>query len=341
MRRINLIDTVTKETGLSQTQIADRVDVSKSTISAWRMGARIPPIKERRLMHMLRNDRRQASSRSETFDAWRVLVKTPKNSKNWHSYMRSLGINLHEDWKEILISLNDMGVDIPPHAPDRLRLKSIHRKLTNDEDYELESTWEEEEIEPASKLKPLDILLSKLLTNLNILDEWCKMFLPTTKEGELTQKSRIVKFKLVDIAFLHIDPTLIINMDADPKPFISKNNKVKQVLSKVIQSLCEELIANRSNLHTDYFEIIRVSPDRLLKIISDYEISSMSEPNIDDYLSYGEKRIYEAIKENMRLQNQLIERLEVLRKNGIENTERIKSNEGLLSKIKEGLISNF
>ena len=69
-------------------------------------------------------------------------------------------------------------------------------------------------------------LLSKLLTNLNILDEWCKIFLPTTKEGELTQKSRIVKFKLVDIAYLHIDPTLIINMDADPKPFISKNNKV-------------------------------------------------------------------------------------------------------------------
>jgi len=37
MGRINLIDTVIKETGLTQTQIADRVNVSKSSISAWRM----------------------------------------------------------------------------------------------------------------------------------------------------------------------------------------------------------------------------------------------------------------------------------------------------------------
>ena len=341
MRRINLIDTVIKETGLTQTQIADRVNVSKSTISAWRMGARIPPIKERRLMHMLRADRRQASTKDETFSAWRELVKTPENSRNWAMYLRSLGVNLHPHWKRILIALSELGVDIPQNAPERLHLNSTRSKVQGNEDYELESTWEEDEVVSPSKLKPLDILLIKLLTNLNILDEWCEMFLPKTRDGESTQKSRIIQFKLVDIAFLHIDPTLLINLDADPKPFISSNNKAKKLLSKVIQSLCEELIASRSNLRTDYFEIIRVSPDHLIKIISDYEVSSMSEPNIEDYLSYGEKRIYEAIKENMRLQSQLIERLEAVRIDSNQNVQMSIKNESLLTKINKLLIQNF
>ena len=42
MGNINVIDNITKVTGLSQIQLADRVGVSKSTISAWRMGAPIP-----------------------------------------------------------------------------------------------------------------------------------------------------------------------------------------------------------------------------------------------------------------------------------------------------------
>ena len=83
MGRLNIIDTITRETGLSQIQIADRVHVSKSTISAWRMGAPIPHIKERRLMRLLAMNKRQTSRRSETFDAWKILVKSPKNSQDF------------------------------------------------------------------------------------------------------------------------------------------------------------------------------------------------------------------------------------------------------------------
>ncbi len=343
IRRINIIDTITNETGLSQIQIADRVNVSKSTISAWRMGAPIPRIKERKLMQILHMYRRHSSSRNETFDEWKILVKSPENSKNWQSYMRSFGVNLHKDWKRVLITLYDLGIEIPENAPNRLKLKSSHRRLTNNEDYDLESSWEEEEeeIESSLKLKPFDILLSKLLTNLNTLDEWCEMFLPKTRNGEFTNRSRLIQYMLVDMAFIHVDTILILNLEVDIKPFLSRTNKTKEKVSKLIQSLCEDLISNRENLKTDYFEIIKVSPDRLSKIISDYEIRSMSEPHIDDYLSYGEKRIYEAMQENIRLQNKLIERLELIRKDGIENTQIIKSNEGLLSKIKEGLIQNF
>ena len=160
MRRINIIDFITKETGLSQIQIADRVGVSKSTISAWRMGASIPQMKERKLMQILRMSRRISSSKTKAFDVWKILVKSPTNSKNWHSYMQSLGINLHKDWKRVLITLNDLGIEIPENAPNRLELKSSHRRLTNNEDYDLESTWEEEEVESSPKLKPFDILLS-------------------------------------------------------------------------------------------------------------------------------------------------------------------------------------
>ena len=179
MGNINIIDNITKATGMSQIQLADRVGVSKSTISAWRMGAPIPPVKQRRLMQIMRMTRRDSTSHSEVFDKWKLLVKSPKNSRNWHTYMRSLGINLHKDWKKVLITLSELGVRVPSGAPDRLELKSKYRKLKHDEDFDLESTWEEEEVEESSsKLKPLDILISKLLTNLNILDEWCELFLP-------------------------------------------------------------------------------------------------------------------------------------------------------------------
>ena len=78
-----------------------------------------------------------------------------------------------------------------------------------------------------------------------------------------------------------------------------------------------------------------------MKLYSFNEFNSSVSVNIDDYLSYGEKRIYDAMQENIRQQKQLIERLEAVRKDGIENTHMIKSNEGLLTKIKELLIENF
>lgn len=341
MRSTNIIQNVTNATGLSQIQLADKVGVSKSTISAWRMGAPIPEIKQKRLMQIMRMERRTISAHNETFSAWRALVKTPINSRNWHAYMRSLGINLHKDWKKILITLNELGVHIPSDAPDRIELKSSYKKLKHNEDYDLETTWEEEEIESSVKLKPLDILLSQLLTNINILDEWCELFLPKTRDGEITTRARIIQYILVDVAFVHLDSKLFLDLEVDLKPIVLKNSKTTNKVSKLIQALCEDLIANRKNLRTDYFELIRVSPNLLVKTISDYEISSMSEPNIDDYLSYGEKRIYDAMQENIRQQKQLIERLEAVRKDGIENTHMIKSNEGLLTKIKELLIENF
>ena len=67
----------------------------------------------------------------------------------------------------------------------------------------------------------------------------------------------------------------------------------------------------------------------------------MSEPHIEDYLSYGEKRIYEAIQDNMRVQKQIIEHIEILRKNDIENTQRNKDTEGLMDKIRELLVGKF
>ena len=71
----------------------------------------------------------------------------------------------------------------------------------------------------------------------------------------------------------------------------------------------------------------------------------MSEPNIDDYLSYGEKRIYDSMQENIRLQKQLIDRLEVLRKNDMEIVELTKKNEGssyqIINQLKKLLVENF
>mgnify|MGYP001164130050 CR=1 FL=1 len=237
MRRINIIDFITKETGLSQIQIADRVGVSKSTISAWRMGASIPQMKERKLMQILRMSRRISSSKTKAFDVWKILVKSPTNSKNWHSYMQSLGINLHKDWKRVLITLNDLGIEIPSDAPNRLELKSSHTKLQHDEDYELESTWEEEEIEPSVQLNPFDILISKLLTNLNILDEWCEMFLPKTRDGDFTNRARLIEYMLVDMAFIHVDINLILNQEVDIKPFLSRTSKTKEKVSKLFREV--------------------------------------------------------------------------------------------------------
>jgi len=346
MGNINIIDNITKATGMSQIQLADRVGVSKSTISAWRMGAPIPPVKQRRLMQIMRMTRRDSTSHSEVFDKWKLLVKSPKNSRNWHTYMRSLGINLHKDWKKVLITLSELGVRVPSGAPDRLELKSKYRKLKHDEDFDLESTWEEEEIEESSsKFKPLDILISKLLTNLNILDEWCELFLPKTRDGEVTNRARLIQFMLVDIALVHLEPDLFLDLDVDFKPIHLKNNKTKNKVSKLIESLCEDLVSERKILRTDYFELIRVSPSHLVKIISDFEIRSMSEPNIDDYLSYGEKRIYDSMQENIRLQKQLIDRLEVLRKNDMEIVEQTKKNEGvshqIIDQLKKLIVGNF
>ena len=159
---------------------------------------------------------------------------------------------------------------------------------------------------------------SNKVLNLKTLDLWCETFLPKTKEGELTNISKKIKNRLVDVAFLSKTVEGLVNKTGtNIKGLKEKNIEIKREVGNLIGHLCDELINKGNSIRTDYFEFIKLSPNQLKKRIEEHK--TKSEPNIIDYLSYGE--------------NEIARKIETLTKTQSELVKRIQKNEQLLEQI--------
>ena len=148
-------------------------------------------------------------------------------------------------------------------------------------------------------------------------------------------KAQKIKNRLVDVSFLNekvVD--LIVKTGEDPNQLIRKNNEIRKEVIKLIGDLCEELLATERNIKTDYFEFVKLHPDRLRKRIDQLEIKTLtSEPHINDYLRYGEQKIAKKVEQTSHLQKRLLHSIETLTKTQSELVERIQKNEKLLKQI--------
>ena len=182
---------------------------------------------------------------------------------------------------------------------------------------------------------PFDNLVKELLTSLNTLDKWCDTFLPKTKEGELIFTAQKIRNRLVDVSFLNekaID--LVAETGTNPNQLIRKNNEIRKEVIRLIRNLCEELLATERNIKTDYFEYVKLHPDRLRKIIDHHEFRALtSEPHISDYLRYGEQKIANGVEHTLDLQKRILKKIETLTEAQSKIVERMQKNERLLKQI--------
>ena len=144
-----------------------------------------------------------------------------------------------------------------------------------------------------------------------------------------------IKNRLVDVSFLNekvVD--LIVKTGEDPNQLIRKNNEIRKEVIKLIRDLCEELLATERNIKTDYFEFVKLHPDRLRKRIDQLEIKTLtSEPHINDYLRYGEREIASRVDQTLDWQRRIFRKIETLTKTQDEIIERIQKNEQLLKQL--------
>jgi DNA-binding transcriptional regulator YiaG len=340
IRGTKIIAKVIKSTNLNQKQIAAALSVSTSTVSAWSKGAPIPRSKTKMLTILLEEMEQFKKAISHEHSEWLLFIETDENANNWLSYMRSLGVSLHPKWREILLDLNDIGVLISKKPPTLIEIDSSNVQITGDQKFN-ESTDDGDylsidiDIQDYKQHTPFDNLVVELLANLNTLEKWCDTFLPKNKEGELTLIAQKIKNRLVDVSFLNekvVD--LIEKMGTNSNQLIRKNNEIRKEVITLIRDLCEELLKTGKSIKTDYFEFVKLHPDRLRKRIDQYEIRTLTiEPNINDYLRYGEIKIAKGVEQTLDLQKKILSKVETLTKTQSELVERIQKNEKLLEQI--------
>ena len=299
----NIVAAVINRTSFNQKQIASRLDVSTSTVSAWSKGATIPQTKKVQLLQLLGMSIRNDTKYNEHELAWELFVKSTAETSTWHSYMKNFDVSLHPEWQQLLLALNDIGVPMDLSPEKHLCDPIVIRKL-----------------------------IKALLFNLNILDRWCNTFLPKTKEGELTNTSQKIKNRLLDVAFLNEKiVNLVSETGTDVDKLIDKNNEIRSEVNNLIGHLCEELLEKGNNVVTDYFEFVKLSPIQLKKRIEQHK--TKSEPHINDYLRYGEREIASRVDQTLDWQRRIFQKIETLTTTQNEIIERIHKNEQLLKQL--------
>ena len=334
---------IIKRTGFTQKQLAAHLDVSSSTISAWVQGARIPKDKKINIKTLSDYLKRKEEELKGLDLELMLLVGNSSNLKRWKTYMITFPAPLYDDWQNLLLVLNDIGVLIPEtpdmiddglsQFPENVKDAEFHRKNVG----KIDPSLKKGVVDPRNydENRPFDSLIYELLTNLYILKNWCDTFLPKTKEGELTNTSKKIKNRLLDVAFLKTKVVdLVAETGTDVDDLIEKNNEIISEVNNLIGVLCDELLEKGNSIRTDYFEFVKLNPNQLQKRIKDYEIhTSKKERHINDYLKYGERKIASQVDQTLDWQRKIFRKIETLTKTQEEIIERIKHNEQLLNKI--------
>ena len=340
IRGTKIIAAAIRSTGLTQKEIAGALDVSTSTVSAWSKGANIPPVKAQMLIQLSESMERFRKALNHEDSEWLLFIEKDENDIKWLKYMQSLGVPLHPKWKELLLVLNEIDVLNSTKPPVLIELDSSNAQISGNEGLneiidDVEHVSMDVDIHDYKQHTPFDNLVKELLTSLNTLDKWCDTFLPKNNEGKLILKAQKIKNRLVDVSFLNekvVD--LIAKTGENPNQLIRRNNQIRKEVTKLIRDLCEELLATERNIKTDYFEFVKLHPDRLRKQIDQHEARALtSEAQINDDLRYGEKKIANKVDQNSHLQKRLMQNIETLTKTQSELIERIQKNEQLLKQI--------
>ena len=321
-----------KRHDIAQKRIAAYLNVSSSTISAWAQGTTtIPKEKKFNIKKFFEHLHRIKKLSKKHDENIMFLVGNPRNLSNWKIYIQYLIEPLHDDWKKLLLVLNDIGVPIPEtpsliavhlsQYPTNIKAAKLYSQLNKagveNIDRAMDVTPKKPLLNPRQH-KPFDSLVIELMISLNILDRWCNTFLPKTKEDELTNTSQKIKNRLLDVAFLSKKVVrLVEKTGTNTEKLEEKNIEIRSEVNNLIGHLCKELLEKGKSISTDYFEFVKLKPSQLNEQIEQHK--TKSEPHINDYLRYGEREIVQMIKILTKTQNEII--------------ERIKHNEQLLKQL--------
>lgn len=279
---MNIIDYITRNKGLKQKDIADRLNVSKAQVSKWKSGEYISYSKQEelnKLAGLFGND-----------TEWAVITKTKENTKAWCKYFSSYEkiyseyeINCFSDddttaiyASSLLKSLQELGVKIPEKAPPII-------------------TCENDYIDT-----PFNNLISEIITMHGFIVEWWDRVTEYFDDTDLFDKIINIRTCLLDITLSHLSEEVQkkVGIQKNKLDTFTHNKRVSAL--KYISRFCSELIKKRYPITEDYFKVISENP----YILSDELLEKDLFVSLSDFLPIGEKLIFEEI---CMLKNQIKE----------------------------------
>ncbi len=277
----NLIEYLLKEKGIKQKQIAEDLGVSAAQVSKWKKGEPIPYEREEqlKLKYDIYSD----------YVSFLDLTKTKGNAEQWISYISYLN-ELTECESSDFIS-DDPDIFIPAFIDTLLRAGFILEKCPPDISG---LRTDEEQLENYEEPIYESVIL-EILNDIGMLEYWVGLYVMNDayEHDELLGSASWIEDLIPEVAIMAESESLdseILDKHIYQTFQIDKSKEV----NRYIDQYCRGRLKINLQLEVDYYELIDRDPFWL------YEEYTMFKPyrgnRMDQYLSYGEDRILEAVK---------------------------------------------
>ena len=285
----NIIEYITKNTGLKQKDIAKKLGVTTGQISKWKQGEYIA------------SDRKEELNKLAGLfghnTEWAILSKTKANSDAWFKYVlwhssnelvSNREIEDEGDWviPKIFIRLSQLGMSLPNKAPNVKKLKSGV------------DDWTE-----------FDMAMSKILRSYGVLVEWNdKHFADLVSDIEICEIVNQIQSEALNVALLNVDKEILLSIDINQNLLLELYQETNVYVRELIRTLLRKMNAKRLPITIDYFLYIDKSTEWL-----ELEMMSSNYSNgITQFMTYAERNLLEIQKYDSHLLKSLDQKIDTL-----------------------------
>lgn len=260
----NLIALAINKAGLTQAGISRKLGVSKTQVSKWNAGERIPYDREDQLLSIIGMSREEVT--------WMPFVKDSKEIADWVRYFTEL-----QSEEFMYLELMDLVENEQvSHIMECLQQFSV----------KIPSTPPMEDLEDG-ELCDFSQLIYEALDRAGRLVFWVKKNINYHEHDEADICCNL-EFCCLELALTHLNTEMYGNLIESESRFREKRYEAQNEARGYLTSYCELLKEKGMPIGVDYFEILSDPPER---IVDEDDVYEMPFSNIADYYSHPEREI--------------------------------------------------
>jgi len=301
---INIIEYITKNKGLKQQDIAEKLGVTTGQISKWKKGEYISADRRRELNKL-------GDLFSDNLD-WTLISKTKENADAWFAYINWYSDEYNREIEDegdffipyIFTCLSDLGAKIPDKAPSVSEMDSDNYELTS-----------------------FDSVITDLLYSYAILVQWNDKIISERDFDDLWDYFCEIASNALNVAMINVSMVGKSNLLAIG---IKENildqyiNKSKKNIRRCIKNLLLQFNEKGLPITKDYYLII----DQDTEWLDDEMMFSSNRNNILEHLSYADRNLLETQKYGIELLESLNRKVDTLLSE--ENKKKLRDDPDVL-----------
>lgn len=268
----NIINLVTRRSGMTQAELAIKLGVSKSQITKWKTGDDLPPQRRTQMLELIAMTDEEAD--------WLPFASSPEEIDRWTRYLRDVPCEIFDYFSAV--GMEDFMLPQILHELSRHSIK-IPMTAPVDEDPDDEGSFYYLLMDAFDGAGRLAHFIGKHIDYDETLSEHL-LDLDTCIFG---------------LALAHIDKETFEDWIEDMSVFNERAHHNRTEAIGHIEALCKDLRAAGKPIPADYFGLVNMKPEDL---VSDDEGDSPIFPKTSSYFSHAE----------ITLQRQIIDLREIV-----------------------------